>query len=200
MRLLRWLWHGDRALAESDETRLVEAGAHTVLLWLLALWTALSGLALVFYEGRISRTLAAGLSDHAGQRLLGAQWLALAAFYALAALRGRRERALSWLAAAAQLTTGLVTAYTLLSGQGSGGTVFVCVVAFAFGLLLAGFLLAGQPAYFPAAHAPPHEFADDARTERLDAATLPFPATSSSAPENAPAARRAHDDDEPLGL
>ena len=213
MRLLRWLWHGDTALAQTDEGRLAEAGARTVLLWLLGLWTLACGVALVFLEGRITRTLAAGLSDHAGQRLVGAQWLGLAAVYALAALRGRRERALSWLAAAVQIATGLVTAYTLLSGQGTGGTAFVCVVSFAFGLLLLGFLLAGQPTYVPAADdRPPHAslaHADDARTERLDfrpppaahepADQQPAPAASPT-PENVPTKPLSHDEDELLGL
>ncbi len=209
MRLLRWLWHGDRALAQSDESRLMEAGARTALLWLLALWTLLSGVALIFLEGRVTRTLAGGLSDHPGQRLLGAQWLGLAAVYAFAALRGRHDRTLTWLAAAVQVATGLVTAYTLLSGQGSGGTAFVCVVAFAFGLLLIGFLLAGQPAYFPAAYEqPPHDqqpYNADARTERFDfraphdAAQQPTPAAT-PAPDDAPTKRLPADDDEPLGL
>jgi hypothetical protein len=209
VRLLRWFWHGDAALAEPRHERLREASAGSALLWLLALWTAFCGLALLLFEGRVTQTLAGGLTDHAGQRLLGAQWLGLAAVYALAARRGPRERPLRWLAALVQLLTGLATSYSLVTGHGSPGAAFVCIVSFGFALLLTAFQLAGQPAYFPPEAAPPghivqhheaaprrivhHDAADpyDARTERLDHYAQPSAPLDSQPAREQPARPRA---------
>jgi hypothetical protein len=208
LRLLRWFWQGDAALAESRHERLREASAGSALLWLLALWTGFCGLALLFFEGRVTQTLAGGLTDHAGQRLLGAQWLGFAVVDALAARRGPRERPLRWLAALVQLFTGLATGYTLVSGHGSAGAAFVCIVSFGFALLLIAFQLAGQPAYFPPDAAPPghivqhheaaprrvvhHDAADphDARTERLDHYAQPATSSGGQAASDQPIKQR----------
>jgi|GEM_PF-4032829 len=145
LRLLRWLWRGDEALAHvADETNL-DSSAQRVVLALLAAWTAFSGCALLFFEGSVTKVLAGGLADHAGQRLLGAQWLGLAAVYAVAAVR--RQRSLGWIAVATQLATGLAAGYTLVTGDGDAGTAFLCAVSLLFALVLAGFLLATQPRY-----------------------------------------------------
>lgn len=202
MRLLGRLREPGAPRTIVPEPRVAESAALTTLLWVLAAWTAFCGLSLVFLQGNVTRVLAAGLSDHPGQRLLGVQLLALAVVYGLAAWRRGRDGLLTWLATATQLAIAAVCGFDALAGhRGFGDAAFALLVALAFGLLLLAFRLAGEPSYL--VRAPHHSttatpprprWPDDLPTERLG---------STSAPDPPPArADGAHDpnDDEPLGL
>jgi hypothetical protein len=68
-----------------------------ILIALIAGWSLLAGLALVFFQGSGSSALGAGVSDVAGQRLLGAHLIVLAPVYGLLAWRSERYHGLIWL-------------------------------------------------------------------------------------------------------
>lgn len=199
LRLLRWLWRGDEALAHTaDETNL-QSSAPSVVLALLAAWTTFSSCALLFFEGGVTRVLAGGLADHAGQRLLGAQWLGLAAFYAVAALR--RQRGLGWIAVATQLATGLAAGYTLVTGDGDAGTAFLCAVSLLFALVLVAFLLATQPRYAaPPPTQPDSRAWGDAPTEWLVPPASPAAGGNGGAPGQSGIAPGTPRDDDLLGM
>lgn len=117
--------------------------AGIALLWILAGWTALCGLALLFVQGGFSRSVAAGLADGPGQRLLGVQLLALSAVYAFVAKRGAGW--LDWLPLAVQAGLAAVIAFDWIAGKRDfAATAFALAVTLLFALLLAAFRLAGD--------------------------------------------------------
>jgi hypothetical protein len=91
-----------------------------LLLGLLALWTLLSGLALVIFQDASDATTGGGLSGGEGtaaQRLLGVHMLVLAPIYGLLAWEPQRFRLLMWVPYAALGGTLLVTLFDILTGD-----------------------------------------------------------------------------------
>jgi hypothetical protein len=93
------------------------AGAFRVLLVLLAVWTAFSGLSLAVFQGVNAATLAGGLDDEAAQRLLGVHLLALVPVYLVLAWRPQQHRFLLWLPYAVQAGVVVATAYDVIAGN-----------------------------------------------------------------------------------
>jgi hypothetical protein len=91
-----------------------------LLMGLLALWTLLSGLALVFFQGASEATTGGGLSGseaNAAQRLLGVHMLVLAPIYGLLAWEPRRYRLLLWVPYVALGLTLAVSVFDILTGE-----------------------------------------------------------------------------------
>ncbi len=89
-----------------------------VLLVLLAIWTAFSGLALVFFQSAADATIGGGLDGGEGkaaQRLLGVHLLVLAPIYGLLVWRPVQYHALRWVPYAAQGGVVVVTAFDILA-------------------------------------------------------------------------------------
>jgi hypothetical protein len=94
--------------------------AQRLVLVLLALWTLLSGLALVFFQDASEATIGGGLEGGQGsaaQRLLGVHLLVLAPIYGLIAWEPRRFRLLLWAPYAAQGGVVLATLYDIVTGD-----------------------------------------------------------------------------------
>jgi hypothetical protein len=107
---------------------------------LLALWNLLAGLALLAFHGSSANALGAGVSDEAGQRVLGAHFIVLVPAYLMIAWRGERYRSFFWLPLAAQIAVVLVVGYGMIAGETDFGDG---ILAFAVGLIfvfLLGFL------------------------------------------------------------
>jgi hypothetical protein len=154
----------------------------------LAIWTGFSGLCLLFTHDNLARLIAGGLADAAGQRLLGANLLILAALYLLIVSRPAVYAALGWLPLVAEGLTALVTGYEVVVGnRGFGWGWLALVVSLAFSLTLAGFRMAGGPVYRDerasiARHSALRDAQElnDAPTERL---TVERPAAHPSTPK-----------------
>ena len=89
-----------------------------VLLILLTIWTAFSGLALVFFQSAADATIGGGLDGGEGkaaQRLLGVHLLVLAPIYGLLVWRPVQYHALRWVPYAAQGGVVVVTAFDILA-------------------------------------------------------------------------------------
>ena len=89
-----------------------------VLLVLLTIWTAFSGLALVFFQSAADATIGGGLDGGEGkaaQRLLGVHLLVLAPIYGLLVWRPLQYHALRWVPYAAQGGVVVVTAFDILA-------------------------------------------------------------------------------------
>ena len=92
--------------------------ATRLVLVLLTIWTAFSGIALIFFQEGSAATIGGGLEGGEGvaaQRLLGVHLLALAPVYGLIAWDPRRYRLLLWLPYAAQTGVVAVTAYDIMA-------------------------------------------------------------------------------------
>jgi hypothetical protein len=140
--ILRWQPGGSRAtLAPVQGTE--PSRPWSVVHWALAVWTALGGLAMLFFQGSFSRAMAGGLTDAAGQRMLGLQALLLSVVYAAAAQT--RRGWLSWLPLCGQAGLVVVLLFDTLSGhRGFASAAPALLSAFAFALLLGAFRLAGD--------------------------------------------------------
>jgi hypothetical protein len=114
------------------------AGALRVLLVLLAVWTAFSGLSLTIFQGANAATLAGGLDDEAAQRLLGVHLLALVPVYLVLAWRPQQHRFLLWLPYAVQAGVLIATAYDVTAGERDleDGALPLVVAAIFLALLL----------------------------------------------------------------
>jgi hypothetical protein len=88
-----------------------------IVVLLVAVWTAISGVVLLGFHGASTGALGAGLTDEAAQRLLGAQLLVIVPVYLLIAVRLDRYRGLFWLPCASQAAVVLVVGYNMLKGD-----------------------------------------------------------------------------------
>lgn len=122
--------------------------AQRVVLVLLAMWTLLSGLALVFFRDASDATIGGGLHGGQGaaaQRLLGVHLLVLAPLYGLLAWEPRRFRLLLWVPYAAQAGVVLSTLYDIGSGDRSfADAALPLIVAIVFLALLLYVTFAGR--------------------------------------------------------
>jgi len=178
-----------------------------LITWVLTAWSAVGGLCLVFLHDDASRLFAAGLSDHAGQRLLGVNLLSLAVVYGATAARPRVYAALGWLPLVSQIFIAIVIAYDVLAGNRSfGWSATQLLVSLLFAVLLIAFRLAGEPLLpeqrnqsrsLPA-QPTPNTRIGDAPTERL-AVEQPA-ATTQTPPGQAPPKKEPPSDDSVLGI
>jgi len=108
-----------------------------ILIALIAVWSLLAGIALVFFQGSGSSALGAGVTDVAGQRLLGAHLIVLAPAYALLAWHSERYQGLLWLPFALQLAVFFAVGYSILIGdrEFGDGVIAIAVSAIFIGLL-----------------------------------------------------------------
>jgi hypothetical protein len=84
---------------------------------LIAAWSLAAGLLLVAFQGASSGALGAGVSDMAGQRLVGAHMLLLVPVYLLLAWRFERYAGLHWLPFGGQLAVVLAVGYSIFDGD-----------------------------------------------------------------------------------
>ena len=140
-----------------------------VLLVLLTIWTAFSGLALVFFQSAADATIGGGLDGGEGkaaQRLLGVHLLVLAPIYGLLVWRPVQYHALRWVPYAAQGGVVVVTAFDILAlDRDFLDGALPLFVATTFLVLLLYVWYAGRPAQ------PPDE--DEASVERSGALETP---------------------------
>ena len=81
------------------------------------LWSLVSGMILTTFHGASSGALGAGVSDLAGQRLVGVHLLLLVPVYVLLVVRYDHHRSLLWLPFGAQLAVFLSVNYSILGRQ-----------------------------------------------------------------------------------
>jgi len=108
-----------------------------IIVGLIGVWSAAEGVVLVGFQSAGSGALGAGVTDPAGQRLVGAHMLVLAPAYFLIAWRFRRYLALLWLPFAAQAAVAIMVAYAIVSGDTElGDGILACSIS----AILAGLL------------------------------------------------------------
>ncbi len=118
------------------QERMVSASAATrLVLLLLALWTAYSGVALTLFPGSSSVALGGGIEGDAAQRLLGIHALALSPVYALLGWNPRKYGVLLWLPYLTQLGIVVVTLFDVVDENLDGGDALAS-------LLVSGIFLA----------------------------------------------------------
>jgi len=129
--------HGRENTPTATDTSISTTVLTRILILLIAVWSLLAGLVLVFFQGTGSGALGAGVNDVAGQRLLGAHLIVLAPVYALIAWRSRQYQGLFWLPFASQLAVFFAVGYSVLIGdtEFGDGMVAVTVSAIFIGLL-----------------------------------------------------------------
>jgi hypothetical protein len=129
--------HGRETTSNPAETSISTTVLTRILILLIAAWSLLAGIVLVFFQGTGSGALGAGVSDVAGQRLLGAHLMVLAPVYALVAWHSERYQGLFWLPFASQLAVFLAVGYSILIGdtEFGDGMVAVTVSGIFIGLL-----------------------------------------------------------------
>lgn len=110
-----------------------------IVVFLIALWSLLSGLVMLAFHGAGSDAMGAGLTDEAGQRLVGAHLLIFAAIFFLIALRFDRFGGLLWLPLIVQFATAATITYGMVNGDtdfGDGvlpvavGVIFTSLLSF----------------------------------------------------------------------
>jgi len=111
-----------------------------IVVGMIAIWSLLAGLVLVFFHGSGSGALGAGVVDSAGQRLAGAQMLVLVPVYVLIALKPERYPMLPWLPFAGQAAVFFSVGYSILSGGTDFGDGILPVAVSGIFLGLLGFI------------------------------------------------------------
>ena len=132
--------HGHEVATASPETSISTTVLNRILFLLIAIWSLIGGLVLVFFQGSGSGALGAGVEDVAGQRLLGAHLIMLTPVYVLIAWRNERYRGLFWLPFASQLAVFFAVGYNILIGDTEFGDGMVAVTVSAIFLGLLGFV------------------------------------------------------------
>jgi len=111
-----------------------------IIVLLIAAWSLLAGVVLVFFPGATSGALGAGVTDQAGQRLVGAHLLVLSPVYALVAWRFHRYHQLLWLPFAAQVAVFFSVGYGILSGETDFGDGILAVAVSGIFIALLSFV------------------------------------------------------------
>jgi hypothetical protein len=124
--------HGDTTISTRILMRIVVG--------MIAIWSLLAGLVLVFFHGSGSGALGAGVVDSSGQRLAGAQMLVLVPVYVLIALKPERYPMLPWLPFAGQAAVFFSVGYSILSGATDFGDGILPVAVSGIFLGLLGFI------------------------------------------------------------
>src|SRR3990172_4782519 len=107
---------------------------------LTALWSLVAGLVLLAFHGASAGALGAGVTDQAGQRLVGAHLLVLVPAYLLLAWRPERHQSLLWLPFAGQLALALTVGYSILAGETRFGDGILAFAVGAIFVVLLGFV------------------------------------------------------------
>ncbi len=141
-----------------------------LLLVMLAIWTAFSGLALVFFQGAAAATIGGGLEGgegEAAQRLLGVHLLVLAPIYGLLAWEPQRFRLLLWVPYVAQGGVVAVTAFDILTLDRDflDGALPLIVAATFFVLLVYVWRAGRRPEVVEVEETPPEGEAEGASAE-----------------------------------
>lgn len=132
--------HGREASSKPADAFISTTVLTRILIALIAVWSLMAGLVLVFFQGTGSGALGAGVEDVAGQRLVGAQLIMLAPAYLLIAWRSERYKGLFWLPFASQLTVFFAVGYSILIGDVEFGDGMLPVVVSAIFIGLLGFV------------------------------------------------------------
>lgn len=103
------------APAEPEGAMVSVATARRLVLYLLAFWTAIWGLSLVFAAG--AGSLGAGIDEEAAQRLLGVHVLILVPIYGLIAWNPTKYRAFLWVPYVSQAGITIITLFDILAGN-----------------------------------------------------------------------------------
>jgi hypothetical protein len=132
--------HGRENTPASADTTISTTVLTRLLILLIAAWSLIAGLVLVFFQGTGSGALGAGVEDIAGQRLLGSHLIVLAPVYALIAWRSKQYQGLFWLPFASQLAVFFAVGYSILIGDTEFGDGMVAVTVSAIFIGLLGFV------------------------------------------------------------
>jgi hypothetical protein len=132
--------HSREAAPSQPETSISTTVLTRILIGLIAVWSLIAGLVLVFFQGSGSGALGAGVEDVAGQRLLGAHLIMLAPVYALIAWRSEHYKGLLWLPFASQLAVFFAVGYSILIGDTEFGDGMVAVAVSGIFIGLLGFV------------------------------------------------------------
>ncbi len=124
----------------TPETSISTTVLTRILTALIAAWSLIAGLVLVFFQGTGSGALGAGVEDVAGQRLLGAHLIVLVPLYAMIAWNSTRYRGLFWLPFASQLAVFFTVGYSILIGDTEFGDGMVAVAVSGIFIALLGFV------------------------------------------------------------
>ncbi len=111
-----------------------------ILILLIAVWSLLAGIVLVAFHGASAGALGAGVTDEAGQRLVGAHLLVLTPAYLLIAWRLERYQSFLWLPFAGQLALALSVGYGILAGETEFGDGILAFAVGAIFVVLLGFV------------------------------------------------------------
>ena len=131
---------GNQAARAQPETTIPTTVLTRVLIALIAVWSLVAGLVLVFFQGTGSGALGAGVEDVAGQRLLGAHLIVLAPVYALIAWHSTAYKGLFWLPFASQLAVFFTVGYSTMIGDTEFGDGMVAVTVSGIFIGLLGFV------------------------------------------------------------
>jgi hypothetical protein len=132
--------HGREAAPNPAETSISTTVLTRILIALIAVWSLVAGIVLVFFQGTGSGALGAGVVDIAGQRLLGAHLIVLAPVYALIAWHSSQYKGLFWLPFASQLAVFFAVGYSILIGDTDFGDGMVPVTMSGIFIGLLGFV------------------------------------------------------------
>jgi hypothetical protein len=152
--------------AERPGAVLSAQSALRLVLVLLALWTGLSGLALIFFQDASEATIGGGFNDGQGaaaQRLLGVHLLVLAPIYGMIAWEPQRFRLLQWVPYAAQGGVVIVTFFDIVTNRRDftdGALPLIVAIVFLVLLLYVTFA-ARRPEPLPAAPPQPEPASGD---------------------------------------
>ena len=126
----------DSFLADLD-TQISTRILTRIIIILIAAWSFVYGVVLLFFHSASTGALGAGVEDVAGQRLVGAHMVLLVPVYAMLAWHPDRYPALHWLPFGGQLAVFFAVGYSMLAGSigFSDGILPVAVSAIFLGLL-----------------------------------------------------------------
>jgi hypothetical protein len=111
-----------------------------VVILLIAVWSLICGAVLLAFHGAAAGALGAGVTDEAGQRLVGAHLLVLVPAYLLLAWRPDRYGAFLWLPFASQIAVAGSVGYSILSGETDFGDGIIAAAVSAIFAAVLGFI------------------------------------------------------------